>query len=157
MSDLPPFDDMLAGKSCPFCPPQRQDSNKFWHKIASLSSSSLYLERNQAWRGYSILVFDGRHVTGLEQLTTEEHAKFSADLKQAGNAIFSAVRPDHMNYATLGNVIPHLHYHLIPRYRSDPRWGAPIWTTKLADTPALHLKEDEFQSLAGLIRRQLAL
>jgi len=29
----------------------------------------------------------------------------------------------------MGNVVPHLHWQIVPRYRSDPRWGAPVWTT----------------------------
>ena len=39
-----------------------------------------------------------------------------------------------MNYELLGNSDPHLHWHIIPRYKTDPRWGAPIWES---DPPAI--------------------
>ncbi len=32
-----------------------------------------------------------------------------------------------MNYELLGNTNPSLHWHVIPRYKDDPRWGQPIW------------------------------
>jgi len=32
-----------------------------------------------------------------------------------------------MNYAVFGNVIPHLHWNVMPRYKDDGLWGAPPW------------------------------
>ena len=46
-----------------------------------------------------------------------------------------AFQPDHVNLECLGNTVPHLHVAIIPRYRSDPRWGHPIWTTSRAEMP----------------------
>jgi diadenosine tetraphosphate (Ap4A) HIT family hydrolase len=36
--------------------------------------------------------------------------------------------PDHMNVESLGNVMPHLHWHIFPRCKNDGRWGAPDLT-----------------------------
>jgi diadenosine tetraphosphate (Ap4A) HIT family hydrolase len=33
---------------------------------------------------------------------------------------------DKMNYSLLGNLIPHLHWHIVPRYWSDPAPGRPL-------------------------------
>ena len=41
----------------------------------------------------------------------------------------SVTRPDHINVELLGNVVPHFHWYIIPRYVRDPRWGMPIRTT----------------------------
>ncbi len=49
------------------------------------------------------------------------------DLRRAAQAIRLALKPDHMNYESLGNSGPHIHWHIIPRYQNDPRWGQPIW------------------------------
>jgi diadenosine tetraphosphate (Ap4A) HIT family hydrolase len=146
MSDLPPFDDMLAGRGCPFCG-ELPAVNEFWIKIADLSVSSLFLDRNQQHRGYSVMVFNRRHANGLEHLTADEHAAFAADLKKAADAISRTVKPDLMNYASLGNVIPQLHYHLIPRYKAAPRWGAPVWTSKLEEMQKKYLDETEYAAL----------
>ena len=95
--------------------------------IAELSASTLLLFRDQRFRGYCILRFSQRRVTSLESLSDEEYSSFLSDLRTASRAIRSALNPDHMNYELLGNTDPHLHWHIVPRYRSDPRWGQPIW------------------------------
>jgi diadenosine tetraphosphate (Ap4A) HIT family hydrolase len=156
MAELPPWNDLIAGKGCPFCalPPEQ---NEYMIKIADLGVSTMYLERNQTYRGYCLVIFNKRHVTGIEHLTAEEHAQYSRDIKNAAEAISKTVQPDHMNYATLGNVMPHLHYHLIPRYKDDGRWGAPVWTSKLAEMADKKLDEAAYAALAGDIRRNLVL
>lgn len=154
-STLPPWPDLIAGKGCPFCIPQ-PDIDQWGVKIADLSVSTLVLDRAQTYRGYSLLKFRARHVTGIEQLTTDEYDAYMRDLKQAATAVFHAVKPDHMNYATLGNVIPHLHYHIIPRWENDPRWGAPVWTSRLQDMVKIRLEDDNaYLTLAADIRRFL--
>ena len=82
---------------------------------------------------------------------------FFADLLRAERAVARALRPDHMNLAVLGNIIPHLHWHVVPRYTSDPRWGAPIWPTSLADMPDTRLDARERADLIGNLRYELGL
>jgi diadenosine tetraphosphate (Ap4A) HIT family hydrolase len=36
--------------------------------------------------------------------------------------------PHKINLASLGNVVPHLHWHVIPRYTDDPHFPQPIWS-----------------------------
>ena len=45
------------------------------------------------------------------------------------------MKPDHINVESLGNVVPHLHWHIIPRYVGDPMWGAPVWQVPLDSMP----------------------
>lgn len=156
MTTLPSWDDLIAGNNCPFCTEQPERSEYSVH-VAHLGMSELRLSREQTYKGYCILVFTGRHVTGLEQLTKEEHATFMADMKKAGDAIYKAVSPDHMNYASLGNVVPHLHVHIIPRYIGDDRWGGPVWMTDASDMRYIPLEnEEEYTALAARIREHLS-
>lgn len=37
--------------------------------------------------------------------------------------------PDKVNLATLGNVVPHLHWHIVARFRWDSHFPAPIWAS----------------------------
>jgi hypothetical protein len=55
----------------------------------------------------------------------------------------------------LGNVVPHLHVHLVPRYRTDPRWGGPSYTTAQAEMPVTRLTEVEYRQIAEDIREAL--
>lgn len=149
------WDDLIAGRGCPLCAP-RADESDAWSKVATLGCSTLYLDRNQTYRGHCQLVFDPRHAVGLENLTDAEYRAFAEDTRRASLAIVEAVRPDLMNYATLGNVMPHLHTHLVPRYRTDPRWGAPIYTSKLADMPVTRLADPDRSALLTRLRSALA-
>lgn len=144
------WDALVRGVQCPFCAP-RPDESPFWIKVRGLTVSTLYLDRNQAYRGQSVLVFDRRHVVGLEALAPDEYLALSGDLRSAGRAVATACQPDLMNYASLGNVIPHLHWHLVPRYRSDPRWGGPIYTTTKAEMPERRLSAPAYEELVRLI------
>ena len=120
------WSELVSGIDCPFCQP-RESNNEHWSKMADLNVSSLYLVANQTYKGYSVLVFNPRHVTRPSDLNEQEWVSFTLDLYRAQKAIESAVSPDHMNVAELGNQIAHLHWHIIPRYKNDPRWGAPVW------------------------------
>jgi diadenosine tetraphosphate (Ap4A) HIT family hydrolase len=49
-------------------------------------------------------------------------------------ALFDPVK---LNYLTLGNTVPHLHTHVLPRYRDDPAPGGPIaWEQIFSPEPA---------------------
>jgi diadenosine tetraphosphate (Ap4A) HIT family hydrolase len=120
------WDKLRRGTGCPFDLP-RADSTAEWDLVARLSASSLYLRKNQTYKGHCVLVLDVRHAVRPDELTAEEWRAFCADLHDAETAIARATKPDHINVASLGNVIPHLHWHIVPRYRTDPRCGGPIW------------------------------
>lgn len=133
----------------------RPDECENWIKVTKLSASTLYLDRNQTYLGHCQLIYDGAHVEGLEQLTAAQYQRFTSDLRTAAVAISAAQRPDRMNYASLGNVAPHVHWHIVPRYRSDPRWGAPIYTTDTRDMNVTRLDDAGYRQIIARIRAQL--
>ena len=152
--DLARWKDLVGGIGCPYDAP-RAESNDYWDLIASLTVSSLYLTKNQTYRGQCLLIFDSRHAVRPEQLAEHEWMDFCADLLRAERAVARALKPDHINLASLGNIIPHLHWHVVPRYMSDPRWGAPIWPTSLAEMPDTRLDAREQVELVGRLRHEL--
>lgn len=148
------WEDLVRGIDCPYDAP-RAESNEYWDLITSLSVSSLYLTKNQTYRGQCLLILDRRHAVHAGQLSEPEWIDFCADLFKAERAVARVFKPDHMNLASMGNVIPHLHWHIVPRYESDPRWGAPIWPTSLADMPDTRLGEHERAALIDRLRDAL--
>jgi diadenosine tetraphosphate (Ap4A) HIT family hydrolase len=124
--DISEWEQLALGHNCPLDSP-RARSTSLWEYVVPLKVSTLYLAKNQVYRGQCLLILDLRHATRPDQLSAAEWASFCADLHRAETAVVRAVRPDHINIASLGNVVPHLHWHIIPRYRADPRWGGPIW------------------------------
>lgn len=147
MSLVHGWDDYAAGRACPFDPP-RAGVDEHLYFVRALATSSLYLERNQTYRGHCVLLYDRAHVVRIDQLAAKDWAALAADLHAAVTAVCAVVRPDHVNVESLGMVMPHLHWHVVPRYKTDPRWGGPIW---IRDMPVRRLAEDEYADLARQI------
>ena len=145
---------LVDGAGCQMDAP-RPTSNDFWDLVAPLTVSSLYLATNQTYRGYCLLIFDLRHAARPDQLTPTEWAAFCSDLYVAQTTVVAVTNPDHVNVESLGNVVPHLHWHIIPRYVDDPRWGMPIWTTPLSAMPDKRLGSDDLFSLLRHLRDAL--
>jgi diadenosine tetraphosphate (Ap4A) HIT family hydrolase len=137
--------------NCPLCAP-RPPSTEHGDLVAQLSVSSLFLAGNQTYHGQCVLIFDPRHVARMDELTPEEWRAMSADLFRAQQAVARVVTPDHMNIESLGNVVAHLHWHIVPRYRDDPRWGQPIWATPLESMIDTRLPALERDALISKVR-----
>jgi diadenosine tetraphosphate (Ap4A) HIT family hydrolase len=148
------WDELAGGKECPFDLP-RAEPNDYWDSVIRLSTSTLCLLKNQAYRGQCILIFDLRHAIRLDDLSAAEWSGLMNDLHQATKAVAAVCCPDHVNVACEGNVIPHLHWHIIPRYKSDPRWGAPITMTTMDEMAHAKLPDVERSELIDELRSSL--
>jgi diadenosine tetraphosphate (Ap4A) HIT family hydrolase len=71
-------------------------------------------------------VWRGHHVVEPTELTEEETSSYWRELRLVATAIEDVMRPVKMNYNLLGNSVPHLHAHIVPRYADDPRPGWPF-------------------------------
>jgi len=121
------WDDLIAGRVCPFCDRMREEAEESQHgiRVAQLRVSSLELQKDQAPRGYCLLMLR-RHAVELYDLAPREAEGWILDLRAAARAVAQVFGCDKMNYLVLGNVIPHLHCHLWPRYRGEPLWRQPL-------------------------------
>lgn len=79
---------------------------------------------NQLHEGHLQVIFK-RHVENIHDLSESEFLEFSKDFRCAAEAVKTALKPDKLNYALYGNWESHLHWHIYPRYKSDPDWGQP--------------------------------
>ncbi len=146
------WDALARGENCPLCRDLalNESANVYGYTIADLNLSRLRLVANQSVPGYCIL-FCKKHVREVYHLNQKERLFYFEDMMQAAQAIDRAFQPIKMNFELLGNAIPHLHCHLIPRYYGDPVPGRPINPdkTKLLLTPA------EYEARVKLIRESL--
>jgi diadenosine tetraphosphate (Ap4A) HIT family hydrolase len=119
------WDALVRGEGCPVCEELSSDDpgNGEGFFIADLDFSRLRLAANQYVTGYCILLCR-RHVREPYELTREERSLFFEDMMRAGQALDRVFTPLKMNFNILGNAVPHLHAHILPRYYGDP---APHW------------------------------
>lgn len=85
-----------------------------------------YLQRANIQRGYTIVIWRGRHVAEPTELAADEAAAYWLEVLHVGRAIEAYLQPVKMNYNLLGNSLPHLHTHIVPRLAQDPRPGWPF-------------------------------
>ncbi len=91
-----------------------------------------------------VLVDDVAH-PGFCRVIWNEHAKEMTDLTPTDRvylmdivweveaAMRAVLRPEKINLASLGNVVPHLHWHVIPRFTNDAHFPSPIWSEARRD------------------------
>ena len=70
------------------------------------------------------------HVAEWTDLVPENRSHIMQAVAKVETVLREALAPTKVNLASLGNVVPHLHWHVIARYDWDARWPAPVWAPK---------------------------
>ena len=81
-------------------------------------------------------VIVARHVRENTDLYPAERMRLVAVVFAVEEAVRETMRPDKMNVASLGNGVPHVHWHVIPRFRDDPHFPSPVWCAPRREPPA---------------------
>ncbi len=71
------------------------------------------------------------HVAEMTDLAPPQRARLMDVVWQVEAALRETLSPDKINLASLGNQVPHLHWHLVPRWRDDRWFPAPVWAAPL--------------------------
>ncbi len=143
------WDALIRGENCPLCRPNEQ-IDAFGYTVADLSLSCFRLMANQSVPGFCVL-FCTRHVREPFELSIEDRSRFFGDILLAAQAIEQAYGPIKLNYEILGNVVPHLHCYIKPRYYGDPAPGAPIHP----DQHVVRLSVIEYEERVQALRKAL--
>jgi diadenosine tetraphosphate (Ap4A) HIT family hydrolase len=114
----------VTATACPACAGQWPDAEL---RIADCGSTIAYLHDDQFFEGWTVLVLK-RHATELWELEPDERARLIEEVSRVAEAVGRAFGAAKLNYELLGNVLPHIHWHLIPRRADDPSPKAPAWT-----------------------------
>ncbi len=67
-----------------------------------------------------------RHITQINEMTEPEAIAIGVWTRRIAMALHDALEAEHVYTVRIGDVTPHLHFHLVPRYKNAPRdtWGA---------------------------------
>lgn len=139
--------------TCPFCHKiERIDQLPGDELVGQFAHSVALLAPWQYYAGYCILV-SRIHATELFELPDDVRRASFDEMTRLAQALAARFRPRKMNYELLGNQVPHLHWHLIPRYDSDPAHRLPAWLAidRAGRDPAEHARLTGTADRAGLI------
>lgn len=70
------------------------------------------------------------HVKEMTDLAVSDRTEVMRVVFAVEAAIRQVMRPDKINMANLGNKVPHVHWHVVPRYIDDPHFPNPVWSLK---------------------------
>lgn len=131
-----------------------QERNPFGARIFAGLYADGYLQSADIQRGYTLAIWNGRHVVEPTDLSESEATGYWLETLIIARALIDYYQPMKLNYETLGNTTPHLHTHLLPRFVVDPRPGQPF--PLLAQSgDELQISEGRFMSEVADLRRRL--
>ena len=94
------------------------------------------------------------HVKEMTDLGEGERARLLRVVFEVEAVLREQLRPEKINLASLGNLTPHLHWHVIPRFRDDPHFPDPVWAPATrAAGPAARACVNFEQALAARLSR----
>jgi len=142
-------DKMEKDTNCAYCM-EGELVAKFGIKICELSTSKLYLFKEQSHEG-RVIVAHKTHVGDMTELSDEERNAYFADIAKVSRALQKAFHPDKINYGAYGDTGHHLHFHLVPKYKDGYEWGGVFAMNPGEKT----LTEEQYQILIEKIKENL--
>lgn len=118
--------------SCPLCARLRNPAAAL--RICERRESVVFLHEHQSYEGWCVVVLKD-HAEHLAALPLARQLRLWEDVAHVADAVGRAFAPARLNYECLGNVVGHVHWHVIPRYAAptdhDPR--ATVWVRPSAE------------------------
>jgi diadenosine tetraphosphate (Ap4A) HIT family hydrolase len=126
-------------------------------KVVATDKFSVILAIDANYPGFARVVWN-EHVREISDLADADRLLLNDAVWKLEQAVREVMQPLKVNVASLGNVVPHLHWHVIPRYADDAHFPAPVWAQAVRETPAdvLEKRRALLPQLAAAIERTFA-
>ena len=132
-------------KACQLCHPEAE--NVLWQD----DRCRVILVDDADYPGFCRVIW-GEHVKEMTDLAQPERMHLMAVVFTTEKMLREIIRPDKINLASLGNQVPHLHWHVIPRFADDAHFPDPVWALRKRATRAARMDRSR---LIGELKRRL--
>lgn len=112
------------------------------------------LVAERGYPGFCRVIWNS-HVREMSDLAEEHRAHCMNIVFAVERALRRSMNPAKINLASLGNMVAHVHWHVIPRFSDDPHFPQPPWGQRQRDVEPVRRGADE-STLARAIREELA-
>ena len=89
---------------------------------------AIWADQEADFPGFYRLIWQ-QHVAEFSDLSRADQNHCMAALSVVERVMREQLKPRKINLAALGNLVPHLHWHLVARFDWDSRFPQPIWAT----------------------------
>jgi diadenosine tetraphosphate (Ap4A) HIT family hydrolase len=103
-------------------------------KVVANDKFAVILADEANYPGFARVIWN-EHVREVSDLADEDRLLLNDAVWKLEQAVREVMQPLKVNVASLGNVVPHLHWHVIPRYADDAHFPAPVWAQAVRETP----------------------
>ncbi|MFD0676921.1 MULTISPECIES: HIT family protein [unclassified Paenibacillus] len=137
-------------QDCIYCA-QDERQEKIMIEIGRLRVSTLFLFREQTYRGRCIVALND-HQTEFFHLSQDKQDAYMRDVAQVAKAIEQAFSPDKINYGAFGDTMPHVHFHIVPKYKDGAAWGKMF---EMSPADNKQLTDAEYEEVISKIKQHL--
>jgi diadenosine tetraphosphate (Ap4A) HIT family hydrolase len=135
-------------EGCPHCAALNED--RLWEG----ETFRIVLVHENGFPGWCRVIWNA-HIGELTDLPAEDRRQFLNAVVVVEELLRSKIRPRKINLASLATGMPHLHFHVIPRFEDDPTFPEPVWLAPVRFSDR-RLAADFSQSMRASLERQLA-
>jgi len=117
---------------------------------------AVILVDDAAYPGFCRVVWN-EHVKEMSDLSPGDRMRLNDAVWHVELALRDVLTPVKINVASLGNMVPHLHWHVIPRFADDAHFPNPVWTeaVRTTEAPILAARRAQLAELATDIVRRM--
>lgn len=116
--------------TCPLCQPLASDQ-LIWRG----GHLSVIFAGEADFPGFVRVIWNG-HVSEMTELSSSERDELMRIVFKVEDTVRRIMQPKKINLAALGNMVPHIHWHIIPRYEDDATFPGSVWSERLRATPS---------------------
>lgn len=117
--------------NCPLCCPESE--HVLWSD-EQLRIIAVYDETHAA--AFCRVIWHD-HIAEMTDLSPQQRTTLMNRVWQVEEAMRQVLNPVKINLASLGNMVPHLHWHIIARFQNDACFPAPIWANAVRSSGAV--------------------
>ena len=143
-----PFRDNLYAMKCELC--EQTGGEVLWRD----ERCRVVAIEEPGYPGFCRVIWNA-HVKEMTDLEAGERDHLFRIVLAVEATLRKCMQPHKINLASLGNMTPHLHWHVIPRFRDDPHFPNAVWSARLRQPQAAR-PSPAMATLAELLAAGLA-
>lgn len=134
---------------CLYCE-RNQVQKDLMIEICDLEVSTVFLFKEQTYKGRCVVTYK-KHDVELYELDDKELLAFMKDVNKVASAMKKLFGADKINYGAYSDKLPHLHIHLVPKYKDGTDFGG----TFVMNPQQVYLSEPEYETMIKEIKKEL--
>ena len=142
---------MATAPNCFYCDPNHEGRMALMMRVGEMKEGVLYLFKDQAHKGRCVVAVDD-HKAELFDLTEQQRHDYMDDVSAAAAAVKKLWGCTKINYGAYGDKLPHLHFHIVPKYEGGFEFGGSF---AIGNDQPVFLSDEEYAEMIAQLKAEL--